>query len=210
MPVRVLGYFDVTIKIFGLTIRNPLTVIEKFAYPVLIGMDILSLYAATTETGVKDAVRLTLDSCPVCGEEHLLLAPQREIVAAVASTLSDTTLPLNAARSVQVSLPPKVLCDAHFLVEPLPHELVTAACAALLSVCEVTGATHVQSIVNMSDKPVNLCDGTPIAAVFSVMPQHPTAASNSAVIQRLPTIRKLVKFSTTSILIQSSSMPPLN
>ena len=89
--------------------------------------------------------------------------------------------------------PPKVLGDSHILAEPLSHELATAACAVLPSVCAIIGATHVLSIVNLSDTPVDLHAGTPIAAVSSITPQLLTTSPNSAALQHLPRNEKIRK-----------------
>ena len=118
---------------------------------------------------------------------------QREVVGAVASIFVDTTLPPHAASRVQVRLPSKVLGDSHFLAEPLPHELATASCAALPSVCAIIGATHVLSVVNLSDKPVNLCAGTPIATVCSLTLKQSSPSSNPAAIQHIPRNEKICK-----------------
>ena len=66
-------------------------------------------------------------------------------------------------------------------------------CAALPSVCSINGATHVLSIVNMSDKPVTLKAGIPIAAVSSVTPPQTAMSTNTAAINHLPRNAKLQK-----------------
>ena len=58
--------------------------------------------------------------------------------------------------------------------------------------CAIIGATHVLSVVNVSDKPVLPRAGTPIAAISPVTPQA-TAFSNSAAIKRLPSDEKIHK-----------------
>ena len=167
---RVLGYVDVAVVISDVEVRHPLIVVDELAYPLLIGTDVVRPHRAIFKLSAPDVVRLKLDRCSVCIEERLPDATPRVIVGAVASTIADTTLPPHTARRVEVRLPFKVLGDSHFLVEPLTHELATAACAALPSVCAIVGATQVLSIVNM-DKQMYLRDGTFIAADSSVTPQ---------------------------------------
>ena len=87
---------------------------------------------------------------------------------------------------------PKVLGNSHFLVEPLPHELATAAFAVFPSVCAINGATHLLSVVNVSDKIVDLRARTLIAALSPVTPQA-TASSISAAIKHLPRDGKICK-----------------
>ena len=148
----VLGYVDVAVVISDVEVRNPLIVVNKLAYPLLIGTDVVRPHSAIFELGTPDVVRLKLDRCSVCIKKRLPDATPHVIVKAIASTLADTTLPPHTASRVQVRLPFKVLGDSHFLVEQLPHELATAACAALPSICAIVGATHVLFVVNMSDK----------------------------------------------------------
>ena len=116
--------------------------VDELAYPLLIGTDVLRPHRAIFELGARDVVRLKLDRCSVCIEEPLPDATPRVIVGAVASTLADTTLPPHIASRVQVLLPPKVLGDLHFLAEPHPHELASAACAVFLSVCAIIGVRN--------------------------------------------------------------------
>ena len=77
-------------------------------------------------------------------------------------------------------------------MKPLPHELETAACAILLSVCAINGATHVLSVFNVSDKPVDLRAATQIAAISPVTP-HKTASSISTEIKHLLRDKKIRK-----------------
>ena len=49
--VRVLGYVDTTIDIAGVEVRHPFIVVDKHAYPTLIGMDLLRPHKAITVTG---------------------------------------------------------------------------------------------------------------------------------------------------------------
>ena len=100
---------------------------------------------------------------------------------------------MHTASRVQVRLPPKVFGVSHFLVEPLPHELATAACAVSPSVCTIIGETYVLSDVNVPDTPVDFRAGIPIAAVSSVTPQLSTTSSNSAALQHLPRNEKFRK-----------------
>ena len=190
---RVLGYVDVAVFISDVEVRHPLIVVDTLAYPLLIGTDVLRPHRAIYVLGAPEVVRLKLDRCSVCVEERLPDSTLRVIVGAVASTLVDTTLPPHTASRVQVCLPPKVLGDSHFLAEPLLHELATASCAALPSVCTIIGPTNVLSVVSLSDKPVNLCAGTPIAAVSSLTPKQLSQSSNTAAIQHLPRIEKIRK-----------------
>ena len=53
----------------------------------------------------------------------------------------------------------------------------------LLSVCTIIGAAYVLSVVNLSDEPVDLRAGTPIAAVSSLTPKQLAPSSNTAAIQ---------------------------
>ena len=138
-------------------------------------------HRAIFKLGDPDVVRLILNRCAVCIDERLPDATSRVIVGAIASTLADTTLRPHTASRVQVRLPYKILSDSHFLVELLPHELVTAACAALPSVCAIVSATHVLCVVNVLDQPVELRAGTPIAAISLVTPEA-TPSFNSAAI----------------------------
>ena len=117
---------------------------------------------------------------------------KRKVVGAVASIITDTTLFPHTAYRVQVRLLTKVLAESHFLVEPLSHEHVTAACAALQSVCAIVGATHVLSVVNVSDKPFDLRASTQIAVISSITLQT-TTSSNSAAIHHLPRDEKIWK-----------------
>ena len=190
---NVVGYVYVAVVIFDFEVRHLLIMVDELAYPLLIGTDVLRPDRAIFELGTPDVVRLKLGRCSVCIEERLPDATPRVIVGAVASTLADTTLIAHTASRVQVRLPSKVLGDSHFFVEPLPHELATAACAALPSVCAIVGATHVLSVVNMSDKQMYLSAGTPIAAVTSVTPQLSTTSPNSAAIHQLSSNEKLCK-----------------
>ena len=206
--VRVLGYVDVTVDIAGLEVRHPFIVVDELAYLILIGIDVLRPHEAITVTGAADVVLLQLDSCPVCIEERTSVTKQREVVGAVASILTDTTLSPHAASGVQVRLLPKVLGDSHFLAEPLPHELATASCATLPSVCSIIGSTHVLSLVNLLNKLVNLCAGTPIAAVCSLTLRQSSPSSNSAGIQHHPRNETISKVLTISIFMQSSSTRP--
>ena len=173
-------------------VRHPLIVVDELAYPLLIGTDVFRPHRANFELGAPYVVRLKLDRCFVCIKERLPDATLRVIVGAVASTVADKTLPSHTASRVQVRLPSKVLGDSHFIVEPVPHELATAACAALLSVCAIVGATHVLSVVNVSDKQINFRAGTPIVAISPVTPQA-TASPNSAAIKHLRRKEKIRK-----------------
>ena len=60
------------------------------------------------------------------------------------------------------------------------------------SVCAIIGATHELSVVNLSDKPVDLRSGTPIAAISFVTPLA-TAFFNSAALHYLPCNEKFRK-----------------
>ena len=188
---KVLGYVDVAVVIFDVEMRHPLIAVDKLGYPLLIWTDVPRPHRGIFELGSPDVVRLKLDRCSVCIEERLFDATPSVIVGAVASILADTTLPPHTASRVQVCLPSKVLSDSHFLVEPLPHEHATAACAALPFVFAIVGAIHVLSVVNMSDKQMYLLAGTPIAAVSSVTPQLSTTSPNSAAIHHLPRSEKI-------------------
>ena len=189
---RVLGYVDIAIVISEVEVRHPLIVVDELAYPLLIGTNVLRTHRAIFELGAFDVVRLKLDWCSVCIEERLPDATPRVIVGAVASTLADTTLPPHTASRVQDRLPSKVLGDSHFFVEPLPHELATAACALLPSVYAIVGATNVLSVVNVSDKQINLRAGIPVAAISPVTLQA-TTSSNCAAIHHLPRNDKICK-----------------
>ena len=57
--------------------------------------------------------------------------------------------------------------------------------------CAIIGTIHVLSVVNFSDKPVNLCAGTKIAAVSSLTPNQLSRSFNIAVIQHLSRNEKL-------------------
>ena len=183
---KVLGYVDVTVVVSDIVVRHPLIVVDELAYPLLIGTNVLRPHRAIFELGAPDVVRLKLDRCSVCVEERLPDATPRVIFKAVASTRADKTLPPHTASGGQVCLPPKVLGDLHFIAYPLPHKLATAACTALPSVCAIVGATHVLSVVNMSDKQIYLRAGTRIAAVSFITPQLSTTSPNSAAIHHLP------------------------
>ena len=124
-----------TVDIAAVEVRHPLIIVEELAYPILIGMNVLRPHEAITVTGASEIVRLHLESCLVCIEEHTSVKTQQEVVGAVASILTDTTLPPHAASRVKVCLPPKVLNDSNFFTEPLPHELATTASAVCPSVC---------------------------------------------------------------------------
>ena len=189
---RVLGYVVILVVISDVEVRHPLIVVNELAYPLLIGTDVHRPHRANFELGNPDVVQLKLDRCRVCVEERLPDATPRVIVGVVASTLADTTLPPHTASRVQVRLPSKVLGDSHFLAEPLPRELATAACAVLPSVCAIIGATYMLSVVNLSDAPVDLRAGTPIVAISPVTPQA-TASPNSAAIKHLPRNEKIRK-----------------
>ena len=151
---RQLGYVDVLVVISDVKVRHPLIMVDNLEYPLLIGTDVLRPYRADFELGAPDVVQLKLDQCPVCVEIRLPDETPPVIVGAVASTLFDTTLTSHTASRLQVRLPPKVLADSHFLVEPISHEIATSSCAAHPSVCALIGATYVLSVVNVSDKPV--------------------------------------------------------
>ena len=59
--------------------------------------------------------------------------------------------------------------------------------------CAIIGATHVLSLVNLSDKPVDLRAGTPITAMSSLTPRQLSPSSNTAAIQHLPRNEKIGK-----------------
>ena len=166
--------------------------VKELANPLLIGTDVLRPHRSIFKLGVSDLLRLKLDQCSVCVENRFTDATPHVIVKVVVSILADTTLPPHTVSRVQVRLPSKVLGNSHFVVEPLPHELATAACAALPLVCAIVGATHVLSVVNVSDKQINLRACTSIAAISSVWLQA-TTSSNFAEIDHLQRNGKICK-----------------
>ena len=104
---RVLGYVDVSVVISDVEVRHPLIVVDEVAHPLLIGTDVLRPHRANVELGAADVVQLKLDQCPVFVEERLPDATPRVIVGAVASTLSDTTLPRTLRAVYKFAFPPK-------------------------------------------------------------------------------------------------------
>ena len=170
LSAKVLGYVDVSVVISDVEVRHLLILVDELAYPLLIGTDVLRPHRSIFELSAFDVVQLMLDRCPVCVDERLPNATPSVVVKAVASILVDTMLLPRTASRIQGWLPINVLGDSQFLVEPLPHELATEACAVLPSVCAIIGATLVLSVVKLSNTPNYLRAGTPIATVSSVTP----------------------------------------
>ena len=169
-PHDVLGYVVAAVAVSDVEITHRIVVISKLAFPHLIGTDVFGPHRAVTVVSTPDALRLQLDRCSVCVDQRVPVTSQRDVVAAVVSVLSDTTLPTHAASRELVHLPPEVLNDPTSIVKPLPSWLDSTSCAVPPAVCATTGATRVLSVIGMSGGPVGICANCPIAAVSSVTP----------------------------------------
>ena len=177
--LHVLGYIDAAVVVTDVEIRHPLVVVNKLAFPLLLASDILKTHCAIIKLGNPDIVRFQVDRCPVCVEAHVPIALKRDAVSAVASVSSNTTLPSDAASRVPVSLPSQVVDYSAPVVEALPFGIASTSCAMPPAGCAITKAARVLSVANASNKPVDICDVSPIAAVSFVAPlrRSPSASS---------------------------------
>ena len=64
------GYVDVPGKVAGVAVRHPLMVVERLAFPFIIGTDILRAYRAVLTLDVSAPVRLQIRKCAVCREQR--------------------------------------------------------------------------------------------------------------------------------------------
>lgn len=106
-----LRYVDACLTISDVDVRYPLVNIGKFAFPLLIGMDVLRFHNAIFESSAFDVVRLKVDRCFVCVKKRVPITPRRD-AAAVPSDLCDTTLSSHAPNRVPVGQQLKVLDDS--------------------------------------------------------------------------------------------------
>ena len=64
------GYVDMPIVVAGVAVRHPLLVIERLAFPVIIGTDILRAHGAVLALDESAPVRLRVRVCAVCREQR--------------------------------------------------------------------------------------------------------------------------------------------
>ena len=157
LSARVRNYVQVSVVILYVEVRHPLIVVDELAYLVVIWADVLMHHRANFELGAPDVVQQKLDQCSVCVVERLPDATPRVIVSSVASTCFDTTLPPHTASRVQGRQPPKVFAVLRGTSAARTCNR-SVRCSPLC--VRYQGATHVLSVVSVSDKPVDLRAGT--------------------------------------------------
>ena len=200
------GYVDASVKVAGVTVHHPLLVVEGFAFPLLIGTDILRAHNAVLTFDENAPVRLQNRECPICREQRTdspasLLPALLTACAACSVVIEPCTAAFIRVRALTT------LCkESNVAVEPLASLLDKHGCAALQSVYAPSSPEIFVPIVNPSNSRVEIPAGTPVAAIapvaFSAISAS-TAATNSQ-LSRNEKLRNILRELQVDVLPDST------
>ena len=116
------GYVDAPVKFAGATVHHPLLVVERLAFPLLIGTDILRAHRAVITLVETAPVRLRDRECPICREQLTELP------------VVSPSAPLSACRACSAVIEP---CTAAFIRARGPSVLCREANVAAKSLASL-------------------------------------------------------------------------
>ena len=187
------GFLDVPLKIGNTEVCHPLIVVEKLAFRLLVGMDILRPHSATVALGPHQVVQLNTPLCEVFLEPRASSSPSSTSTEHVATVVQAAVVPPYSAATIRVKLHPSIMSQQLFCVESLESPSFGSHCVVLPSVGSVTGATTLIAVVNFSAEADTLQPSTTIAAAIMSVDATEPSVVNSAATHRLSADEKLRK-----------------
>ena len=189
------GYIDAPVEVAGVTVHQLMLVIKNFAFPLLIGTDILRAHGAVLTLDETGPVRLRNLECSICREQRTDSPTAPAAAPLTACAASSALIEPCTAAFIRVRALTALCKESNVAVEPLASLLDKQGFALLPSVYAPSSPEFFVPIANPSNSRVEIPAGTPVAAIAPVAlaANSPSTAATNPQLARNEKLRNVLR-----------------